>query len=340
MSTTLTRRVFALTVACAGLASCASVDVPESLPGPTTPSTEAAPPAGEVDCGNPVASLTPDGPASAAVPDGSYMAEIQARGRLRVGVDVATLQLGSVDPLTGEFEGFDVDIAREVADALLPDVAATNRVEFVGIPSSDRSLALTGEGAVQVDMVASAFTINCERREQIEFSSEYYHAGQRVLVRSDSPAAQLSDAPAEDVIRQLGEAGATVCASAGSTAIDNIEGLGLAEAPDIEPAPGRADCLVRLQQGDTDAMVTDDAILAGMAAQDPNLVVVPEMQAEPLSDEPYGLGLPPGRPEWVRYVNAVLDDVRSSGRWNQIYDEWLAPVLGPGTGPPSPVHEG
>ena len=49
----------------------------------------------------------------------------------------------------------------------------------------------------------------------------------------------------------------------------------------------------------------------------------------PFSAEPYGLGLPPDRPEWVRYVNAVLEDVRASGRWGAIYDEWLAGVARP-----------
>ncbi|HEY8523967.1 MAG TPA: glutamate ABC transporter substrate-binding protein [Acidimicrobiales bacterium] len=303
-----------------GAGACAQVDVPESLPEPTTttaPPVEAPPP--EPDCGNPAASLRPDGPAGTDVPAGSYMADIRERGRLRVGVDVGTLRLSSVDPLTGEFTGFDVDIAREVAAALFDDPDA---VQFIGIPSSERENVLR-DG--DVDLVASSFTATCSRRQRVSFSSEYFRAGQRVLVRDDDPAGSLAD---------LGERGAEVCVSAGSTAIANIQNQPEPH-PEIVPAPQRADCLVRLQRGEADAMVTDDAILAGMAAQDPSLRIV----GERLSTEPYALGLPPGHREWVRYVNAVLDDVRSSGRWEQLYAEHLADVLGPSSGPPAPVYE-
>ena len=89
--------------------------MPESLPGPTSTTTTTAAPTPEPDCGDPQASLRPDRPGHLGGAAGSTMAEIQARGLLRVGVDTATLRLSSVDPQTGQFEGFDVDIAREVA---------------------------------------------------------------------------------------------------------------------------------------------------------------------------------------------------------------------------------
>jgi polar amino acid transport system substrate-binding protein len=314
---TLLSTALVLGAAVAITGTCVRADVPESLPGPTTSTTEeAAPPEPEPDCGDPVASLRPTGPATATVPSGSYMAEIRARGQLRVGVDVATLRLSSIDPLTGEFEGFDVDIAREVAAALLGDPDA---VAFVGIPSSERVQALV-DG--QVDLVASAFTPTCSRREEIEFSTDYYTSTQDVLLRDDDRAQSVADL-----------AGRRICASAGTTTLANI-----AELPDPAPVPvpaaERADCLVQLQQGEVDGMSTNDTILAGFLAQDPNLRI---LDAD-LSTEETALGLPQGHPEWVRYVNAVLDDVRASGRWQQLYDQWLADLLGPSDGPPAPTY--
>ena len=245
------------------------------------------------------------------------MASIRQRGRLRVGVDVGTLRLSSVDPLTGEFVGFDVDMAREVARALFGD---PDRVQFIGIPSSER-IPVLQDGTV--DLVADSFTVTCGRREEISFSSEYFRAGQRVLVRLDDPAESIADLADREV-----------CVSAGSTAIATIQALP-EPRPEIVPAPQRADCLVRLQEGRTDGIVTDDAILAGMAAQDPSLQII----GDRLSAEPYALGLPPDRPDWVRYVNAVLEDVRDSGRWDQLYRQHLADVLGPSPDPPAPVYE-
>ena len=312
------RSVAALVVAAlAAVTACGGVDVPESLPGPTTTTTTAPErrPEGP-DCGNPAASLRP-GPDSTSVDPGSYMAEVRERGRLRVGVDVATQRMSAFNPRTGAIEGFDVDIAREVAAALLGDPDA---VELVGVPSGGR-VDLLVEG--RVDMVASTFSPTCERREEVAFSTEYIRSQQRVLVPLDDPAESLADL-----------SGRRVCATSGSTAMDNI----LAQ-PEPGPVPvpvvERADCLVMLQQGEVDAAVTNDTILVGMIAQDPSL----HMVGPAVSDEPTALGLPRGEDEWVRYVNAVLDDVRTSGRWAEIYDDWLRDVLGPAD-PPEPAYAG
>lgn len=306
------RRVAAVVVALlAALPACASVDVPESLPGPTTTTTTALERAEAPDCGNPAASLRPTGPAGTDVPADSYMAEVRDRGRLRVGVDVATFAMSAFNPATGVIEGFDVDIARQVAAALLGDPDA---VELVGVPSGGR-IDLLVDG--RVDMVASTFSPTCERREQVAFSAEYISSAQRVLVHRDDPAQSIDDL-----------SGRRVCATSGSTAMDNI----LAQ-PDPGPVPvavrERADCLVLLQQGEVDAAVTNDTILIGLAEQDPNLHIV----GPPISVEPTALGLPPDQDDWVRYVNAVLEDVRSSGTWDAIYEDWLLELLGPASAP-------
>jgi polar amino acid transport system substrate-binding protein len=301
-------------VVAAGAAACVRADVPESLPGPTSTTTTTAAPTPEPDCGNPEASLRPTGAATTVVPPGSTMAEIQGRGLLRVGVDTATLQLSSVDPLTGNFEGFDVAIAGEVAAALFGD---PSRIAFVGIPSSDRVQALV-DG--RVDIVVDVFTPTCSRREQVDFSTNYYTSPQVVLVRDDDPAQSIGDL-----------AGHRICGSAGSTTLARV-----AELPGVEavPAAERADCLVKVQQGEVDGMSTNDTILVGFAAQDPNL----RFLQGSLYQEPTAIGLPLGRPDMVRYVNGVLDQVRTSGRWAQLYDQWLADLLGPTAGPPPPVY--
>jgi polar amino acid transport system substrate-binding protein len=249
------------------------------------------------------------------------MAEIRRRGRLRIGADIGTFRMSAVDPATGVIEGFDVDIARQVAAALLGDEDA---VEVVGVPSGGRVDALV-EG--RVDIVASTFSPTCARLEQIAFSSTYIESPQRVLVARSDPAASLAD---------LG--GRRVCATVGSTAIDNV----VAAGDDVDPAPvpvpvaERAECLVLLQQGRVDAAVTNETILIGMMQQDPTLHVVgPDISAEPAA-----LGLPPGHDEWVRYVNAVLEDVRRSGRWEELYDTWLRDMLGESDGPPPARYAG
>ena len=310
------RTLAAVALAAATAVACVSADVPESLPGPTSTTTTTAAPVPEPECGDPEASLRPTGPATSTVPPGSTMATIRRQGFVRVGVDTATLRLSSVDPATGDFEGFDVDIAREVARALFDN---PDDIVFVGIPSSDRIAALV-EG--RVDMVVDVFTPTCARREEVDFSTNYFASQQLVLVRDDDPARTVDDL-----------ADHRICASAGSTTLANIDELP-AEGLEAVPAAERADCLVMLQQGEVDGMSTNDTILAGFAAQDPNL----RLLEGSISEEPTAIGLPLGADDWVRYVNAVLEDVRSSGRWDQLYDVWLADLLGPSSGPPPPVY--
>ena len=90
--------------------------------------------------------------------------------------------------------------------------------------------------------------------------------------------------------------------------------------------PYWTDCLVLLQQGDVAAISTDDSILDGLAAQDPWTKLI----GPRLTDEPYGLAISKQHPEFVRFVNAVLQQLRTNGQWAASYRHWI------GTPVPSP----
>src|SRR5690606_21028380 len=172
------------------------------------------------------------------------------------------------NPLSGQIEGFDIYVLHEISRAIFGD---PDRLQFRVITSGQRLEVLeSGE----VDLVARAFTITCERWQSIAFSAEYYHAGQKVLVADNTDAQGLED---------LG--GQRVGAPAGTPTLTR-----LADYPDIEavPAPTHSQCLALFQQGRVDAITGDDTILAGFVAQDPYAVVV----GEAISEEPYGIGVP------------------------------------------------
>lgn len=265
------------------------------------------------DCGDPTASLRPQGapPAPNALPAGSTMAQIRQQGKLIVGVDQNTFKFGFRDAFTGQIEGFDIDMARAVATAIFGNA---DSLQLKILTSSQRIPALQ-EG--QVDIVIRTMSITCDRLEDVEFSSVYYEAGQRVLVKKNSGYTGIDS---------LG--GKKVCATAGSTSLRNIANA--PAKPIAVQVPDWTDCLVMLQQNQVDAMSTDDTILAGMAAQDPFTEVV----GEPFWAEPYGMAIPKGQTDFVRFVNAVLERMRTDGTWTSIYDEWLFELLGPAPAPP------
>jgi polar amino acid transport system substrate-binding protein len=253
---------------------------------------------------DPTASLRPAGPPQVA--PGSFMAKIRARGYLIAGVDQNTYHFGYLNPLDGKIEGFDIDMVRAVAKAIFGN---PNKVVFKAI-SDDQRIPDVRSGAV--DIVAHTMTINCERLKEVDFSTVYFDAGQRVLVEANSPAKSLAD---------LG--GKRVCATAGSTSIDNIKHLSHAIPV---PVTYWTDCLVLLQQGDVAAISTDDTILDGLAAQDPWTKIV----GPRFTSEPYGLAISQQHPDFVRFVNAVLQQLRTNGQWAASYAHWVGtPVPAP-----------
>jgi polar amino acid transport system substrate-binding protein len=83
---------------------------------------------------------------------------------------------------------------------------------------------------------------------------------------------------------------------------------------------------VLLQQGAVAAISTDDSILAGLAAQDPWTKLV----GPRFSSEPYGLAISRQHPDFVRFVNAVLQQLRANGKWAASYARWVGtPVPAP-----------
>lgn len=320
MKTHLRHRVATTVLAASavlGLAACTGVtyaDTPVPAPPPT--SSAAPSPAQPATCTNATQSYDPlpSIPASSGITDAATR-KIIDRGYLVVGVSGDTYLLGARDPFTGQLEGFDIDIARAVAQSLFGDAS---KIQLRVITAADR-LPLLEDGSV--DMVARNMTMTCDRWEKINFSAEYYHSGQKVLVAKTSKAQTLQDLK-----------GQRVCAPVNTTTLDKLKSV---NGPIPVTATNHTGCLVLFQQGRADAITGDDTVLAGLVAQDPYAKVT---TAPAITDEPYGLGFGKGNVYLTRYANTLLAQLKADGRWKAIYDKWLAGPLGPAPAPPKPVY--
>jgi polar amino acid transport system substrate-binding protein len=300
------------------LAACSGDSTPlpgtgTAAPAPGSPSAPAAAPAPDPACKDARESLRPTGalPTPGRMPTGSRMAKIQARGFLILGTSQDTLLFSSRNPFTGQVEGFDVDMGRRIADAIFGEPANPKRLQIKVIPYNKRVSSVV-DGSV--DIVADTMTANCARWKDVDFSSIYYEAGQKVLVSKEA-------AKTVKGIDQLG--GRKVCAAAGSTSYDNI--VAARSKPVAVAKASFGDCLVAFQQNEVDAISTDDTILAGMAAQDPYARVV----GPRFTEEPYGMAMSPKYPEFTQFVNAVLEKNRANGTWKATYEKWLGPAPTP-----------
>ena len=239
---------------------------------------------------------------------------IRKRGRLLVGLDIGSNLFSFRDPVTGNITGFDVDIAGEVARDIF---GKTSAVEYRILSSADRITALQNNA---VDIVVKTMTITCERRKLVNFSTTYFTAYQRILAPRNSDITGPGDL-----------SGKRVCVARGTTSLRKVQEIN--PPPAIVTVVTWADCLVALQQREVDAISTDDAILAGLVAQDPYLHIVGPNMAE----EPYGIGINLTNTGLVRFVNGTLERIRNDGTWEALYNKWLT-VLGPAPAPPAPRY--
>ncbi|MGX1130748.1 polar amino acid transport system substrate-binding protein [Streptomyces glaucescens] len=263
--------------------------------------------------------------------EGSAIATIKRRGYVSVGVDQNSYRWGYRDPnssaKTVELEGFDIDLARRIAEELL---GSPDKIRFKAIPTNQRVPAIQSG---QVDMVVRTMTITCQRLKDVAFSAPYFLTGQQVLAPDSSTVEGYDDTLA----------GKRVCSAEGSTAYEKLaadrKSGNLPASTDISTTvPNQLDCLVRLQLGQVDAVVTDSALAASQAAQDPTV----ELKGDRFTTEYYGVAMKKGADDLVRRVNRILEDYREDGGWKESYDNWLSATLGEDSEsatPPTPRYK-
>jgi polar amino acid transport system substrate-binding protein len=237
------------------------------------------------------------------------MAKIRARGYLVAGVDPTRYDFSDQNPVTGKMQGFEIDLLRAIATAIFGD---PNHIRYRPLQDPQRFPALQ-TGAV--DIVAQDITITCARWKIVDFSSVYMDSGQQVLVENDSPFKHVTS------LGQL--AGQKVCAATGSLELTNIEAAKPHPIPVAEPY--WTDCLVLLQQGKVAAISSVTTDLDGLRGQDPYAKIV----SPRLDFEPQGLGISQQHPDFVRFVNAVLAQMRSDGQWASSYAHWIGTPVPP-----------
>lgn len=219
--------------------------------------------------------------------------------------------IGFLNPRTNQIEGFDIEFVKAVTRAIFGD---DSKVDLRPVTAAARIPSLQDN---TVDLVAAAMTITVDRKTQIDFSAVYYEAGQRVLVKSDAPYNSIQD---------LG--GKRICAAKGTTAEQNIPRA--QPSAEVVQADTYNECLLSLQQGRIDAISTDDVILAGLASADTSTKLI----GPKFTSEPYGIGVAKGHTEFVGFVNGVIDQMKSDGRWKGAYDQWFGRFAGAAPEPP------
>ncbi|KOG88738.1 transporter substrate-binding domain-containing protein [Streptomyces varsoviensis] len=219
----------------------------------------------------------------------------------------------SYSPHDGEFNGFDITVAREVLGKV-----GVKSPSFEGVLSKNRARALH-EGDVQ--LIAATYSITRERMapksqhgEGLDFVGPYASTQQGVLVRTDD---------AGDYKRLNDLDGHLVCVWEGTTSAKELERKAYGDIRTVTETDAR-DCVKRLREGTVDAVSTDQLLLYGFMGADPGLTVEPALSFGPFND--YGIAMSKGHRDDCKKLQQALMDYARSNDWDQDFHNNLSRV--------------
>ena len=226
------------------------------------------------------------------------MGQHQRDGAITIALPNDLGPFASIDE-NGEAEGFVAELATEIVAALGVDA------EYVAASGED-ALELVRDGEVDVAFPAVGITESVARQNTL--SAPYWVAHKRLLMQSSSDLQTPEDLGGRRVCQYEEERTRVDIA-------DLVPDADVADASDFE------ECAQALQNG-TEAATAPDVYLMALASS----LDTYEIRGEQLSSSGYGVALPEGATDMRTFVNTVLTDVKSEGRWLEYYEQWLAPV--------------
>ena len=255
------------------------------------------------------APATTAAPTAAAAPaaasaGGATLEAIKKKGKIVIGVKQNVPLIGLKNPVTGDLQGFDIEIAKIVAKAIFGTDKGTIQYEDASVSANRIPFITDGK----VDITIATFSITTARKGQIDMAGPYYVAGQDILLYK----VEAGNIKTVDDLN-----GRKVCAQSASTSLDLLK-TKVPKATFLE-LPGVNECVEALKDGRVDAVSTDDTLLAGYAAKFPAFALV----GKPFSTENYGIGLKKGDTAFRNYLNDVIEASYKDGSWKKAVESTI-----------------
>jgi general L-amino acid transport system substrate-binding protein len=270
--------------ACGSSASAppASSDDSSSAPAEDTSSSESSADSGDTAAEEEAA------PAQAG--SGEILQRVLDRGTLVCGGRTDLVGFGYLDE-DGNNIGFDIDLCRAVAAAVLGDA---NAIEVVPLTAADRGPALQ---TAEVDMLSRNVTWTSKRdAEWGNFTIVMFYDGQGFMVRNDSGITEPADMD-----------GATVCVTSGTTTESNLATYFADNGWSYEAVIAEESAVVysNYDEGRCDVTTSDKSQLAAVRTglTDPTAHTILDVT---ISKEPLTPAVPSGDDVWFDIVKSVM----------------------------------
>lgn len=229
---------------------------------------------------------------------------------LNVGVKIDVPKFGLQNTSTGEYEGFEIDLAYRIAGEIFgctaEEAKTNNLINFQGVTAKTRG-PLVDNG--ELDLVIATYTITPERKENWNFSSPYYTDAVGLMVLKESGFSSIEDLD-----------GKIIGVSQGSNTKDGfntyIEAQGLDITPIFEEFDGYPSLSTALAAKNIDVFAVDRAILAGY--NNDSTVILDDRFAE----QEYGVVSKKENTGLADLVEGVVTDLLDSGEMANMLTEW------------------
>ena len=227
------------------------------------------------------------------------LSKVTEKGELVVGFCAQYPPFESKNEKTGEFEGFDVDLARAVAKELGVAVRLVD-AEWQGL--------LAGLKKGDYDTLITCMSKSEARGENTNFSDVYYTLPDVIVVRKDENGISGKD----------GLNGKTVGVQLGSGSEQLADSL-KEMFKEIRKYNYNPEAFTDLKVGRIDAVLVGYAYAVNQMKADPSFKIV----GEPLAQAEIVAVLPKGADALTEQINAALAKIKADGTYQAIYDKWL-----------------
>ncbi len=224
---------------------------------------------------------------------------------LRVGMNPGYAPFEMVDT-GGNMIGFDVDVARYVADQFGNGV----RVEF---EKSDWDPIIANLNSGKFDVIVSGMTRTPQRALRCDFTDPYFETGQALLVNRAKwkPSARLT-------VRDFDRAGVVVATKLGTTG--EIAARKFFHNATIKTMETESDAALEVDAGRADVMIYDKPYIAIRSQESPDRTFA---ILEPFTKEYLAMAVRKGDTELRDWLNLTIFELRASGTWDSLYDTWF-----------------
>ncbi len=229
--------------------------------------------------------------------------DIVAKGSFTLGFDQTFAPMGFKDG-SGEYVGFDIDLATEVAKRL--DL----ELKLQPVDWDSKAIELD---AGNIDLIWNGLSITDDNKKDMLFSDPYMNNRQIILVMASSGITSIADL-----------AGKTVAAQVESSAMSAINAQPEVKATfgSLIESPDYVEALMELKQGSVDAVVIDEIFGRYYISKeaDPSAYAVLE---ENFGEEQYGIGFRLGDTAFRDKVQETLEAMIADGTAAEISDKWF-----------------